>query len=171
MFEMPNIEIRFVPTIKNLTATQNGQFTNFSTIKMQHDYSEIQLHPETSLHCNINIKTLLKILLISHLKIPILKIGNGNSIEDIASRKQKTNGPENFALQDHLSVKVFELQKSQSQKRYQCEQQKNLSTPTETIMEKLSKFEQKHNLIYSLSVPRAQKVSHSKLNKTTWYHC
>ena len=44
---------------------------------------------------------------------------------------------------------------------------KNLSTPTETIMEKLSKFEQKHNLIYSLSVLRAQKVPHSKLNKTT----
>ena len=53
-YQMPNIDLLVDKISKHLTNTQNGQQANFSTLDLQNDYSQLQLHKDTAKHCNFS---------------------------------------------------------------------------------------------------------------------
>ena len=52
---MPNIDILIDTVSQHLTNTPNGQQAYFSTLDLNYAYSQLQLHKDTSKHCNFNI--------------------------------------------------------------------------------------------------------------------
>ena len=54
-YQTPNIEIILDSISQHLTNTQNGQQACFSATQLEKAYIQLELHKDTTKHCNFNI--------------------------------------------------------------------------------------------------------------------